>query len=308
MVTTDGYVKRLPPDTFKKQSRGGKGVIGLNSKEEEGIDEMKIIQTHDNVMFFTNRGRVFQTRAFDLPQSSRTAKGQALVNFLQLSPNEKVTASLALSAEDYKEIKYLTMVTTKGLVKKTPLEDFANVRKSGLIAIKLKPEDNLEWVKPTSGKDEIIIATKNGQAIRFKETDARSMGRSSSGVRAIRLKNNDVVVGMDIIDPKNKKLEFLIVSENGLGKRTDLSQYKVQGRGGSGIKTMAKTTKTGSLVYAKAVDKDETSDRDLLIMSHKGQVIRLPYKSVSTSGRATQGVRLMRFKDAGDKVGSVTMM
>jgi len=307
MVTTDGYIKRLPPETFKKQSRGGKGVIGLNSKEEEGISEIKLVQTHDNVMFFTNRGRVFQTRAFDLPQSSRTAKGQALVNFLQLAPNEKVTAFLALNA-DTKDIKYLAMVTTKGLIKKTKLEDYANVRKSGLIAIKLKPEDNLEWVKPTTGKNEIMIATRNGQAIRFKETDARPMGRSASGVHAIRLKKNDEVVGMDIIDGKNKNLEFLTISKNGLGKRTKLSQYKVQGRGGSGIKTMQHTAKTGDLVFAKAMDKEEMMDKDVLMMSNKSQVIRLPYKSVSTSGRATQGVKLMRFKAASDEVGSVTIM
>jgi len=307
MVTTDGYIKRLPTETFKKQSRGGKGVIGLSSKEEEGISEIKLVQTHDDVMFFTNRGRVFQTKAFDLPQSSRTAKGQALVNFLQLAPNEKVTAFLALGV-DTKEMKYLAMATNKGLIKKSALVDYANVRKSGLIAIKLKPEDNLEWVKPTTGKDEIMIATKNGKAIRFKETNARPMGRSASGVRAIKLKKDDEVVGMDIIDAKNKNLEFLTVSKNGLGKRTKLAQYKVQGRGGGGIKTMQHTPKTGDLVFAKAMDKEEMVDKDVLMMSDKGQVIRLPYKSVSTSGRATQGVKLMRFKAKGDEVGSVTIM
>jgi len=259
------------------------------------------------VMFFTNRGRVFQTKAFDLPQSSRTAKGQALVNFLQLAPNEKVTAFLALGV-DTKEMKYLAMATNKGLIKKSALVDYANVRKSGLIAIKLKPEDNLEWVKPTTGKDEIMIATKNGKAIRFKETNARPMGRSASGVRAIKLKKDDEVVGMDIIDAKNKNLEFLTVSKNGLGKRTKLAQYKVQGRGGGGIKTMQHTPKTGDLVFAKAMDKEEMVDKDVLMMSDKGQVIRLPYKSVSTSGRATQGVKLMRFKAKGDEVGSVTIM
>ena len=308
MITTDGYIKRLPPDTFKSQGRGGKGVIGLTSKEEESVDDIKLVNTHDSMLFFTNRGRVFQLRAYDVPQASRTAKGHALVNFLQLAPNEKVTAVLSLENGKKEEIKYLVMCTSKGNIKKTPLEDFANVRRSGLIAIKLKTEDNLEWVKPSSGKDEIIIATKNGQAIRSKEKNVRAMGRTASGVRAIRLKSDDEVVSMDIFDGKEKGLEYITVSRLGLGKRTSLDQYKVQGRGGSGIKTMAKTAKTGDLVYAKVVSKNEAAEKDLLIMSQKGQVIRLSFKSISTSGRATQGVRLMRFKQSGDKVASVALL
>jgi len=306
MITTDGYIKRLPPDTFRQQSRGGKGVIGTNSKEEESVDELSLINTHDDIMFFTNRGRVFKLKAYDIPQASRTAKGQALVNFLQLGPAETTTAFLAFS--DTKNIKNLVMVTKKGLIKKTPLEDFANVRRGGLIAIKLKEEDNLEWVKPSSGNDEVMIATKKGQAIRFKEKNARPMGRSASGVRAIKLKSTDEVIAMDVIDPKNKNLELLTITENGLGKRTKISQYKVQGRGGSGIKTIDMTKKTGELIFGKAVDSSEKADSDVLLMSTKGQVIRLPYKSVSTSGRATQGVRLMRFKADGDKVSGVAMI
>ncbi len=306
MITTDGYIKRLPPDTFRQQSRGGKGVIGTNSKEEESVDELSLINTHDDIMFFTNRGRVFKLKAYDIPQASRTAKGQALVNFLQLGPAETTTAFLAFS--NTKNIKNLVMVTKKGLIKKTPLEDFTNVRRGGLIAIKLKEEDHLEWVEPSSGNDEIMIATKKGQAIRFKEKNARPMGRSASGVRAIKLKSTDEVIAMDVVDPKNKNLELLTISENGLGKRTKISQYKVQGRGGSGIKTIDMTKKTGELIFAKAVDSSEKADSDVLLMSTKGQVIRLPYKSVSTSGRATQGVRLMRFKAGGDKVSGVAMI
>ena len=306
MITTDGYIKRLPPDTFHQQSRGGKGVIGVTTKEEESVQNLLTTNTHDNILFFTNRGRVFQLMAYDIPQGSRTAKGQALVNFLQLAPNEKVTELLGMS--DLSHIKYLVMVTTRGNTKKTALEDFANVRRSGLIAIKLKPDDNLEWVKPSTGNDEIMIATKQGQAIHFKEKDVREMGRTASGVRGIRLKNGDEVIGMDIVDPKNKSLEFLTVGENGVGKRTELDEYKVQGRGGSGIKTAEITAKTGNLTFAKVVDAVESKEKDLLIMSAKGQVIRLPFGSINSSGRATQGVRLMRFKETDDKVSSVTLL
>jgi DNA gyrase subunit A len=306
MVTTDGYVKRMPPDTFKQQSRGGKGVIGVTTKEEESVDQLITTNTHDNMLFFTNRGRVFQLMAYDIPQGSRTAKGQALVNFLQLAPNEKVTALLPMS--DMTRYKFLMMATTKGNIKKTPLEDFANVRRSGLIAMKLKTDDNLEWVKPTTGDDEVMIATKAGQAIRFKEKDVRPMGRTASGVRGMRLKSEDAVIGMDIVNPKNKNLEFLTIGENGVGKRTELDEYKVQGRGGSGIKTADITKKTGWLIYAKVIDKEETNEHDLMMISAKGQVIRLPFKSINTSGRATQGVRLMRFKEDGDIVAGVTIL
>ncbi|MEK7131579.1 MAG: DNA gyrase subunit A [Patescibacteria group bacterium] len=306
MITTDGYIKRLPPDTFHQQSRGGKGVIGVTTKDEDSVENLLTTNTHDNILFFTNRGRVFQLMAYDIPQGSRTAKGQALVNFLQLAPNEKVTALLGMS--DLNKIKYLVMVTMRGNIKKTAVEDFANVRRSGLISIKLKPDDNLEWVKPSNGTDEIMIATKQGQAIRFKEKDVREMGRTAGGVRGIRLKGTDEVIGMDIVDPKNKSLAFLTVGENGVGKRTELDEYKVQGRGGSGVKTAEITAKTGNLTFAKVVDAVELKEKDLLIMSAKGQVIRLPFGSINSSGRATQGVRLMRFKEEGDKVSSVTLL
>jgi len=306
MTTTDGYIKRLPPDTFRSQSRGGKGVIGVTTKEEESVDHLLTTNTHDNILFFTNRGRVFQLMAYDIPQGSRTAKGQALVNFLQLAPNEKISALLAMS--NLTDIKYLVMVTGKGLIKKTALEDFANVRRSGLIAIKLKTDDDLEWVKPSTGSDDIMIATKLGQAIHFREKDVRSMGRAASGVRGIRLKSSDKVIGMDVVDPKNKNEEFLTIAENGLGKLTSINNYKVQGRGGGGIKTAKVTEKTGAIIYASAVDMVKAGDQDLVLMSTKGQVIRMPFGSIPSSGRATQGVRLMRFKEDGDKVASVTII
>jgi len=307
MATKDGYIKRLPPDTFKTQSRGGKGVIGLATKEEDVVDLMITTNTHDNILFFTSRGRVFQLRAYDIPEAKRTGKGQALVNFLQLAPNEKVSSILSVS--DIEKYKFLVMITSKGNVKKTTLADFANVRRSGLIAIKLKSEDMLEWVRPSTGKDEVIITTSLGQAIRFKESGIRAMGRTASGVRGMRLKSNDEVVGMDVVNPeliKKKVLEMLVISENGLGKKTKISEYKVQGRGGSGIKTMSITTKTGKLISMRVINN--TEKKDLMMISVKGQVIRTPLKAVSTLGRATQGVRIMRFKAEGDKVASITLL
>jgi len=306
ITTTDGYIKRLPPDTFRQQSRGGKGVIGMTTKAEEAVEHLLTTNTHDNILFFTNRGRVFQMMAYDIPQTSRTAKGQALVNFLQLAPNEKVSALLAM--KDLEKIKYLVMVTSKGLIKKTALDDFANVRKSGLIAIKIKTDDDLQWVKPSTSSDDIVIATKLGQAIRFKEKDVRAMGRGASGVRAIRLRSDDGVIGMDVFDGKDTNLEFLTIGQNGLGKLTAIGDYKVQHRGGSGIKTAKVTPKTGEIIHGSVVDKIKCDRKDILMMSNHGQVIRMPFSSIPSSGRATQGVRLMRFKEEGDHVANVTLV
>ncbi len=307
MATKDGYIKRMPVDTFRTQSRGGKGVIGLTTKEEDVIEHLISTNTHDNMLFFTNRGRVFQLRAYDIPVASRTAKGQALVNFLQLAPNENVSSILSMA--DMSKYKYLVMVTNKGTIKKSSLDDFKNVRRSGLIALKLHLDDMLEWVRPSGGSDDIVIATAQGQAIRFKEADIRAMGRTAAGVRGMRLKSSDAVIGMDVVSPdlvKKKVLELLVISENGLGKRTEISEYKVQGRGGSGIKTMNVTDKTGKLINARIINNAE--DQDLLLISMKGQVVRTPLKTISSLGRATQGVRVMRFKAEGDKVVNITLL
>lgn len=307
MGTKDGYIKRMPVDTFRTQGRGGKGVIGLTTKEEDVIEHLISTNTHDNLLFFTNRGRVFQLRAYDVPVASRTAKGQALVNFLQLAPNEKVSG--ILSTADASAYKFLIMVTNKGTIKKSAISDFGNVRRSGIIALKLKSDDMLEWVRSSSGKDDIIVATSQGQAIRFKESDIRAMGRTAGGVRGMRLKSNDSIVGMDVAAPeliKQKVLELLVISENGLGKRTEISEYKVQGRGGSGIKTMNITDKTGKLINARIINTAD--DQDLLLISVKGQVVRTPIKNISSLGRATQGVRVMRFKEEGDHVANIALL
>ena len=313
MLTRDGYIKRLSPDTFKTQGRGGKGVVGLTTKEEDMVERFFSTTTHSDILFFTTRGRVFQLKAYDIPVASRTAKGQALVNFLQITSEEKVSAVLPLA--ELKSCKYLVMVTSHGLIKKVDINSFEKVRHSGLIAIKLKDADRLEWVRASHGGDDIILASAKGQAIRFEEKNIRAMGRGASGVRGIRLRDEDEVVGMQIIPKAElKTAQIFVIMENGLGKKTRISQYKVQGRGGSGIKTCRVTPKTGKIVTAYIIDDamvkpDEAGEtKDMIIISNKGQVIRLPLKSIPSLGRATQGVRLMRFKEPADAVASATLV
>lgn len=307
MVTADGYIKRLPPETFKQQARGGKGIIGVTTKEEDIVEHLFSTSTHADLLFFTTRGRVFKLKAYEIPQAARTAKGQAVVNFLELAPGEKISAILPF--KELGDYKYLVMATNKGLIKKVNLEDFDVVRRSGLIAIKLKPEDTLGWVKPSTGKDEIMIISTQGQSIRFAEKDVRSMGRVAAGVRGMKLKGKDQVVGMDILDPKlvdKDMMELFVLMKNGFGKRSNVKFYKLQHRGGSGVKTASVTEKTGGIVGAFIANaKDE---RDLIVISQKGQVIRTSFNSISVLGRATQGVRVMRFKESSDMVASVTFV
>ena len=306
MITKGGYIKRLSPDTFKTQARGGKGVTGQALKEEDTIDQVFTTSTHRDLLFFTNRGRVFKLKAYDVPEAARTAKGQALVNFLQLAPGETVTATLSLG--DLERYKYLIMVTSRGTTKKLDITEFESVRRSGLIAIKLHEGDSLEWVKPTTGKDQVVLVTSGGQAIRFKEADVRAMGRVASGVRGIRLKGADQVVGMSIVSGETKKgqWQLFVLMKNGFGKRTPIEEYKIQGRGGSGIKTANVTKKTGPIVATRLVRSDTA--RDVLVVSDAGQVVRTVLKSVSVLGRATQGVRVMRFKKEDDGVATVALV
>jgi len=297
-------VKRMNPSLYRVQRRGGKGVIGATTKEDDKIDMVVSAMTHDDLFFFTNTGKVFQTKASEIPVSSRTAKGQSIVNFLQISPDEKITAIITVGKES--QAKYLFMATKFGTVKKTAIEDFAKVRRSGLIALNLAAGDELRWIAPTTGKDEIIITTSAGQAVHFKETDVRRMGRTAAGVRGINLKKNDQVVGMDVVLKNQKGNQLLILTENGFGKRTDLKSYKIQRRGGSGIKTAKITSKTGKLVSAHIVNLDNL-EADLIASSAKGQIIRVPLNSISTLGRATQGVRVMRFS-GDDKIAATAVL
>ena len=308
LMTQDGYIKRQDPKQFKVQGRGGKGVIGLTTKEEDTVERLLSTDTHGDLLFFTTRGRVFQMKAYDVPAASRTAKGQSIVNFLQLAPHETVSALISMG--DVAGAKFLVMVTHKGVMKKVDIESFTKVRRSGLIAIKLREDDRLDWVGTSTGKDHLVLVSHDGQAIRFEEGKIRAMGRGAAGVRGMKLKQEkDYISGMVIVGggKKDNGPKLLVVMENGFGKRTALEQYKVQGRGGSGIKTANITGKTGGIVSTYLVTNDD-KDNDVVIISEKGQVIRLGVKTVPIIGRATQGVRLMRFKIGGDHVASVTYL
>lgn len=298
-LTQGNYIKRTVASTYKSQGRGGKGIMGMATKEEDVVEHLLLTETHDYILFFTNRGRVFRLKVYEIPSASRTAKGQAIVNLLQLQPDEKVTSLVTFGKDP--EGKYLFMATKMGTVKKTLLADYANVRASGLIAIKLDDGDELKWVKLTTGENEIIMSTTLAQAIRFKETDVRPMGRATRGVRGMRLKADDQVVGMDVVQ-EDKQL--LVVMENGYGKRTKVNQFTRHARGGVGIKAGVVTSKTGRVVDVRTL-QDETDD--LVIVSSQGQIIRLSLSGISLIGRATQGVRIMRLKE-GDKVASVALV
>ncbi len=302
-ITESGYVKRVPETTYRTQGRGGKGVIGQSLKEEDVVRYIRQANTHDDILFFTNSGKVFQTKVYELPEGSRTAKGSALVNFLQLGSQEVVTAVYILYKKQ-EQPKYLVMATREGVIKKTPMEDFANVRRNGLIAINLHAGDSLEFVNGSLGGSHIMLTCSDGQAIRFVEKDVRAMGRSAAGVRGIRVKKDHRVTSMDILDPQNPG-ELLVIGQNGYGKRTKVSEFKTQHRGGSGIKAMQVTKKTGNVVSMFVIP--EGTDADLVLLSKQGQAIRVPLKQVPTIGRATQGVRIMKL-DAGDLIASATII
>jgi len=303
MLTKGGYIKRMPPDTLKAQKRGGKGLIGIATKEEDVVTQFFLANTHDNVLFFTNSGKVFQTKGYEVPESSRQSKGKAIANFLQVSPNDVITAVVPIS-KDQKRM-FLFMATQNGIIKKVDMDAFSQVRKSGMIAIKLKGDDALGWVLPTSGNDQVMLVTSDGSAIRFKEKDVRPMGRGASGVIGIRLEKGAKVVGADVVPAGAEKgLKILVVMQNGYGKRSDLQSYKVQSRGGKGIMTAKITPRTGKLVSAHITSEE---NKELIAVSSKGQVIRTSIDSISILGRATQGVRVMRV-ESGDSLASVVVV
>lgn len=299
-LTKGNYIKRILASEYTAQGRGGKGKIGMATKEEDVVEHLVQARTHDTILFFTSLGRVFKLKVFEVPPASRTAKGQSIMNVLNLSPEERVTSLVMMKKDD--PAKYLFMTTQNGTIKKTALTDFANIRQSGIVAIKLDKGDKLKWVKKTGGGDEVIISTSMAQAIRFKESDARPMGRATRGVRGIRLRPNDKVVGMDVLSGDEGLM--LVVMENGYGKITKSAQFTSHNRGGVGIKAGVVTSKTGKAVDVRIIGSKED---DVLLISKKGQVIRLKLSAIPQIGRSTQGVRIMRM-GADDQVASIALL
>jgi len=300
-LTSSGYVKRMVPASFKVQRRGGKGLIGSELKEEDVVDRIISAKTHNNILFFTDRGKVFQTKVYEIPAASRTAKGKSIYNFLEIPSSENVSAVVAYRPQ---ESAYLVMATTSGLIKRTSLEDFGNVRRTGIIAIRLRADDLLKWVKLSSGKDEVMLVTGGGQAIRFAGTQVREMSRGAAGVTAIRLRKKDYVAELDIIKSGEKKAKLLVVMANGFAKQTPLREYKLQKRGGSGIRTAKVTEKTGPIIAARVVDEEVN---EVLVFSSKGQALRTGIKNIRTASRSTQGVRIIRLKKGDVLVGVVCL-
>lgn len=305
LMTDENYVKRTSMTDYRRQNRGGKGKRGVITKESDAVAQLITASTHDFLSFFTNKGRVFRLRAFDVPAAGLQAKGTPVVNLLSLQPEEKVTSIIKYSKDEAQSGDgYLFMATTNGTIKKTKAKEYENIRANGLIAIKLDDGDELRWVRRTSGNDDVIMSTAFGQAIRFNEQDARSMGRSARGVRGIRLRPGDKVVGVDVVDPSNDKAKLLIMGERGYGKITKASNFPVHKRGGIGIKAAVVTAKTGNIMTVRSLDNDT---KEIIVISAGGQTIRLAISDISVLGRATQGVRIMSL-GAGDLVASVGLV
>lgn len=301
LLTTENYIKRTLLSEYRRQNRGGKGKRGMTTKEEDVIDQLVPTSTHDYLLLFTNKGRVFRLKAYEVPAASLQAKGVAAVNLLQLQPEEKIT-SIIKHEKDAKDEGYLFMATCKGTVKKTPLKDYANIRTNGLIAIKLDDGDELRWIKKTDGESDVIVSTSAGQAVRFNEKDVRPMGRSARGVRGARLRPNDTVVGMDVVTDPNQIL--LVISEKGFGKKTKAEHFPSHKRGGVGIKAAVVTAKTGPIISVQTIEPDM---KEALLISKNGQTIRLSLDDIKLLGRTTQGVTIMRLGDS-DRVSSIGLM
>jgi DNA gyrase subunit A len=288
-ITHFGYVKRLPSDTYKSQRRGGKGITGLQTREDDFVEHLFITSTHNYILFFTNKGKMYKLKTYEIPEAGRQAKGTALVNLLQLDPDEKVSA--VINIKDFQDGKYLIFMTKLGLVKKTELQEYETSRNTGITAITLLEQDELISVKLTRGTTELITVTKEGMSIRFSEDDVRSMGRGTQGVKGIRLGKNDAVIGMDIIE---ETADLLVISENGFGKRTHLEEYRIQTRGGKGILTSKITSRTGSLVGMKIVKEND----EIMLINTSGIIIRINVNEISELGRSTQGVKVMRVNES----------
>ena len=299
-LTHFGYIKRMPIDTYRSQKRGGKGITGIATREEDFVKQIFTASTHDTILFFTNKGKLYKLRGYEVPEAGRTARGTAIVNLLSLDAGEKVSAVIPI--QNFAEGKYLLMATKRGLIKKTALAEYNSARKTGLQGITLKEDDELIAVRLTDGEDNVVLVTRNGMCITFDEKDVRPIGRVSQGVIGIRLDEDDEVIGMESIIAGGKAT-LLAITENGFGKRTELDEYRVQIRGGKGVVTYKITSKTGKLVGARIT----TNDEDVMLITDKGTIIRLKVKDISVLGRPTQGVTLMRTTDGGKVVSIETL-
>ena len=303
VFTKGGYVKRTDPSEYRTQKRGGIGVMDIEPKDEDFVTMLISANTHSDLLFFTNLGKAYQIKMYDIPEGKRATKGKSIMNFISLEGEEKVTSILSIDKETKNTVETLMMVTKMGVAKKVEAESFKDVRRSGLIAIRLDKDDELQAVLPIVKGDDVMLATTLGQSIRFKENDIRVMGRSAGGVRAMRLGKNDFIIGVDRVPKGDNSLSLLTLGSNGLGKKTGIKEYKTQNRGGSGIKTAKVTAKTGKIIVAKIVGEEN----EIIAVSQKGQVIRVELKSIPTSGRQTQGVTVMKLRD-GDSIASITCL
>jgi DNA gyrase subunit A len=313
VLTKEGYIKQIPTETFKVQNRGGKGVSGMETKETDNVYIMTKAQMHDYILYFSNQGRVFQTRIWDIPQGSRISKGKAIVNLLTLRPDEKITSILTYNVDSFKNGEavdpaakgFVVMITKNGTVKKTPFQEYANIRSNGLIAIKLEEGDELLWVRLTKGTQNVMLISREGKAIMFKEEEVRTTGRSSIGVKGIELEGSDVVVSADVFDPADIKKDIFVISDKGIGKKTPLKDFKGQHRGGKGVKIASIDTKFGKIAFVEIIDAGENT---VIISSGHGQVVKIPMSAIPSRSRTAKGVILMRFTDKSDKVVSATFV
>jgi DNA gyrase subunit A len=307
VLTQGGYVKRTNPEEYRTQKRGGVGVVDLSTKEEDVVTNLITTSAHSDLLFFTDKGKVYQSKMYEIPEGRRATKGKSIMNFLSMTADERVTSVLAVRKEEWAGEWSLMMVTKNGVAKKSDAAAFKDVRRSGLIAISLREDDSLIAAKFVGKDDDVSLVTRKGQSIRFKASDVREMGRTAAGVAGMKLGKGDVIVSADVVKKGDSKAEILVVTEDGYGKTTSIKEYKVQNRGGSGIKTAKVTDKTGVVIGALVLNPEERTEGELVIMSKKGQVIKLPLKDVPTLGRDTQGVRVMKMR-AGDSIASIVFV
>ena len=287
-LTNKGYIKRLTTDTYKVQNKGGVGVKGMSTNEEDFVEKMVTVKTHDYILFFSNKGKVYKIKGYEIPEFSRQAKGLPIINLLPIEKDEKINSILSISKDDNSD--YITFVTRKGLVKRTKIEEFDSIRKSGKIAITLKEDDELLFVTKTDGNNEIVIGSSNGRLVRFNENEIRVMGRTASGVKGIEIPEDAICVSAEKVDPTS---DILIITENGYGKRTNIEEYRLTHRGSKGVKALNVTEKNGNLAAVKNVNDDE----ELMIITNSGIIIKIPMNQVSKMSRVTQGVRLINLKE-----------